>query len=86
MHESVTENRGNLYGMKAFNKLINNTPGIQIENIYSPFNHLRCLCGKMRNFRRIYESREMQHGLKDLRGVYGAMMKLHVLHRRICFS
>lgn len=44
MHESVTENRGNLYGMKAFNKLINNAPGIQTENIYSLHNHLYCLC------------------------------------------
>lgn len=59
MHESVTENRGNLYGMKAFNKLINNAPGIQTENIYSLYNRLYYLCGKMRNFRRIYENGEM---------------------------
>lgn len=61
MYESVTENRGNLYGMKAFNKLINNAPGIQTEYvyIYSLYNHLDCFCGKLRNFKRIYENGEM---------------------------
>lgn len=60
MHDSVTENRGNLYCMKAVNKLINNAPGIQTENIYSLYHHLYHLWRKNSGFfLRIYKNGEM---------------------------
>lgn len=70
MHDSVTENRGNLYCMKAVNKLINNAPGIQTENIYSPYNHLYHLCRK-NSFENIQKRRDVRRFKRFMSGVQG---------------
>lgn len=81
MHESVTENRGNLYGMKAFNKLINNAPEIQTENIYSLYNRLYCLSRILGEYMKMGRCKTV---LKIYEACTG--LKLHVLHWCICFS
>lgn len=62
MHDFVTENRGNLFCMKAVNKLINNAPGIQtgiyIYILYCTIIYI-ANTGKLWNPLRIYENGEM---------------------------